>query len=65
MNGKIVFTLLAAAVGSTPLLAWIGRHTEDNGAVQIAKRFLLIVLLLLCIINVVSGTYSPFIYFRF
>lgn len=65
LNAKTVVTLALAAVGSTRLVADISERFRASLPFSIVKRTALLALLALCMITAVSGTYSPFIYFRF
>ena len=67
---KRVLVLGFAAAGIFPILPWLQRLTEKHpGPCSVLRRFAapvcLILLLALCIIQLVSNTYNPFIYFRF
>jgi alginate O-acetyltransferase complex protein AlgI len=65
LDSRVLATLILAAIGSGPVISRIGKRLKNNAAAVIIKRAALTGLLALCIINAVSGTYSPFIYFRF
>ena len=56
-----VVCLLAAIVLSAPVSKWIAKKVK-NTAVSYAAS---LVLLILCILNLASSSYNPFIYFRF
>jgi alginate O-acetyltransferase complex protein AlgI len=64
-NRKIIFTLIIAAVGSTPAVARLIDRYKDYAVFNVARCCVSLALLFFCIVNAVSGTYSPFIYFRF
>ena len=56
-----VVCLFAAIVLSAPVSKWIAKKVK-NTAVSYAAS---LVLLILCILNLASSSYNPFIYFRF
>ena len=56
-----IVTFLAAIIGATP---W-PRRLLDHRPVETLSWAGSIVLLLLCILSLASGTYNPFLYFRF
>lgn len=62
-------TLIFAVLGSMPLLpkmyAWIKAKTVRQQIAEPLSYICGICLLLLCILSLSSGTYNPFIYFRF
>jgi alginate O-acetyltransferase complex protein AlgI len=64
---KIVFTLIIAAIGATPLVKTLGeRWTRRFGEIgRNIGRIVLFACLIICVLSAVGGTYSPFIYFRF
>jgi len=64
-SNKVAFTLALAIFGSAPVVARALDKYCDKGACLVAKRGVALALLALCILNAVSGLYSPFIYFRF
>lgn len=57
-------------VGATPAVAWLGRRFPQRGLVQrsvfdLGKLCALAVMALVSAMRLSSGTYNPFIYFRF
>jgi alginate O-acetyltransferase complex protein AlgI len=69
-NHKLIFTLIVALLAATPVLKQVSSNIVNTGSGRVialltCKRIILLALLLLCIFSAVSGTYSPFIYFRF
>lgn len=58
---SIVFGLLL----STPLFKMIDDKLLKNNIYQVTKDIILIILFILCIVFLISGSYNPFIYFRF
>lgn len=69
MTPLFLVTLAVAAVGCTPILQKVKSWTEctfvRSRTVIPVSYCISIVLLLLCIMSLSSGTYNPFIYFRF
>lgn len=64
-----IVTAIAAIIGSCPIVpkirAW-AESSEKNAKVMMPLSYVLSVgLLLLCMMSLSSGTYNPFIYFRF
>lgn len=69
LNPLFLLTVILGVLGSAPLLDKVRTLSEKTGgkgrtaaAVSYAGSFLL---LLLCMLSLSSGTYNPFIYFRF
>ena len=69
-----LLALLAAVIGSTPLLPRLGRHLEHmqpslpsalRASVDVLRVAALCALFVLAVSQVAAGTYNPFIYFRF
>ena len=56
-----VFVFVAGCIACTPLLETL----RSKPALQRASWAITVVLLALCLISLASGTYNPFIYFRF
>ena len=66
--GKSFFLLLVAAiVGSTPVIHVLGRRMSQklSKAVAVIKPVWLILLFVLCTAYLVDGSFNPFLYFRF
>ncbi|MBQ3258809.1 MAG: MBOAT family protein [Oscillospiraceae bacterium] len=57
--------LLIAAIGSTPIIAKLGRRIEGTKAVVILEPLMTAGLLLLSTAYLVDGSFNPFLYFRF
>lgn len=64
-NRRILSTLPLAALGATPLLRNLGLRFGQSPLLLLGKRLLLLGLFGLCVVYMMSGSYSPFIYFRF
>jgi alginate O-acetyltransferase complex protein AlgI len=70
VDQRLAIVLLAAVIGSTPLIPWIKRESQ---AYHLATRpiaatlasLALGLVFLLSVMLVAAGTYNPFIYFRF
>lgn len=60
LSGKTVFLMVCAIIACIP---W--KRPADNTVVLVARRFVLLILLALCFMFIITGTYNPFIYFRF
>lgn len=64
-----LITLVCAAIGSMPVLlklkAWVGTNTVKSRAAELLSYIWTVLLLIFCILTLSSGTYNPFIYFRF
>jgi len=68
LNPELVLTLIAAALGSMPLMPWLAGWFDRRG--WTAQRQLLATLGLLAVfawsvMKLAAGTHNPFIYFRF
>ena len=57
--------LVAAVVGSTPLIKQLAVRLEDKPVGALLESFALIGLLLVCSAYLVDGSFNPFLYFRF
>ena len=70
-NPLVILVLLLGLVCSLPVLPilkeWLTaeRHETTRDLVQLVSSVFLLLLLLLCVLPLASGTYNPFIYFRF
>lgn len=64
-----LITLVCAAIGSMPVLvklrAWSGTSIAKSRAAESFSYVGTVLLLVLCMLTLSSGTYNPFIYFRF
>ena len=56
-------TLVVAVIGSFPVAPWMKKRA--NGVMNFLSFGYSFVLLILCLLSLSSGTYNPFIYFRF
>lgn len=69
MTPVFLITVIIALIGSTPIIKSIGKDCAQKESGKKIMEFLsygiAIVLLAICILNLSSGTYNPFIYFRF
>lgn len=68
LNPLFLVTAAAAAAGSMPVLPKIKEAAARTGKTQLADAAGYVVSLLLltaCVLSLSSGTYNPFIYFRF
>lgn len=63
------FTLLAACIGSTPILSTIAKKLSENEKtaklVQILKPVFIMSVLVVSTAYIVDGSFNPFLYFRF
>ena len=61
------FTIVIAMIGSTPLAAVMGKKLQNAApkASAVIKILLLFLLMLLSTAYLVSGSFNPFLYFRF
>jgi alginate O-acetyltransferase complex protein AlgI len=59
-----IFTVLIAVIGQYPWLDKLKRRV-GNEALETLSYIFALMLLALCILSLSSGTYNPFIYFRF
>ena len=62
---KNVFSIVLGIIFSTPILNSINIKMNKNKKYNFIKDILIILLFILCISSLVSGSYNPFIYFRF
>jgi alginate O-acetyltransferase complex protein AlgI len=60
-----IFTVVIAVIGQYPWLDKLKKQSEVDAVSEILSYILALVLLALCILSLSSGTYNPFIYFRF
>ncbi len=69
MNPLFLVTVVAAVAGSMPVIpkieAYISKTDRGVRFAETAGYGISLVLLLLCMLSLSSGTYNPFIYFRF
>ncbi|MBD5559521.1 MAG: MBOAT family protein [Clostridia bacterium] len=69
LSPTFITALVAGIILSAPVLrivgAWAGRRPQRARALTAASYPLSILLLLVCMMTLSSGTYNPFIYFRF
>lgn len=69
LTPMFIFTFIVAIVGSTPLVEKIqkrwNRESLAGVIFQPASYIFTVILLFLCMLSLASGTYNPFIYFRF
>lgn len=69
LTPMFIFTLILAIVGSIPLAEKIQKRWSGESLMgrilQSASYAFTVVLLILCMLSLASGTYNPFIYFRF
>ena len=69
LTPKVIFVLLAATILSMPVKVWTQKRLETmrNGekVYETMAYAGSLILLLLCILNLSSSTFNPFIYFRF
>lgn len=69
LTPMFIFTLVLAIVGSIPLVEKIQKRWNGEflmrTILQPASYVFTVILLLLCMLSLASGTYNPFIYFRF
>ena len=57
--------LIAAVIGSTPVIRDLGVRVSKTRAGAILEPVLLILLLIMCSAYLVDGSFNPFLYFRF
>jgi hypothetical protein len=73
LDPALAIAILAGVVGSTP---WLGRciewHSAHEGrragwraALEVASLLAVVLVLFVSILELASGSYNPFIYFRF
>ena len=64
LTNSLVTTLIIAVLFSLPVFSFIQKHLKRATRLIITELFYLIILLL-SLITIASGSYNPFIYFRF
>jgi alginate O-acetyltransferase complex protein AlgI len=69
LDADIVLALIIGIIGAAPLLPWLSekiseKHKDSNGYLLIYNSCLILIFLL-SILSLASGTYNPFIYFKF
>ena len=59
--------LLIAIIGSTPIAKIIAEKLKKKypKTINILEMIFLIILLIICVAYIVSGSFNPFLYFRF
>lgn len=62
---NILTALVVGMILSTPLVKAIPAHWRDSSAMGTARTLALVTLLIVSATAVASGTYNPFLYFRF
>jgi alginate O-acetyltransferase complex protein AlgI len=66
---KAIVIFIAGLILSAPVFFWVQKKSEkylkNNVVRDLSYLFLLSVLFVVCIMMLASGTYNPFIYFRF
>jgi alginate O-acetyltransferase complex protein AlgI len=65
LDRRVFTTLVIAVLGAVPLLPWIGVRLQRHHTVSIIKKLALTSMLIISVFTSVSGSYSPFIYFKF
>ncbi len=60
-----IIALLSGIILSTPIFNKIDTKLANNNVYAVIKDITLIILFIICIVYLISGTYNPFIYFRF
>lgn len=69
LTPMFIFTFIVAIIGSIPLLEKIQKRWNRESLIGIilqpASYVFTVILLFLCMLSLASGTYNPFIYFRF
>ena len=69
LTPKVLLVLLAAVIFSMPVRVWVQklfkRRKDGERFYETVAYVGSLALLLLCILNLSSGTFNPFIYFRF
>lgn len=66
VNPYILFVFLLGAVFSLPIKIWSEKIISYNNQIMIGSSYIIAVaMLVICILSLSSGTYNPFIYFRF
>jgi alginate O-acetyltransferase complex protein AlgI len=68
LNPELILTLIAATLGSMPLMPWLAKRFDRAGLTTtrmvLASSGLLLVLVW-SVMKLAAGTHNPFIYFRF
>jgi alginate O-acetyltransferase complex protein AlgI len=70
LDHERMLALAAGVIGATPIAAWLGRRLRRGNLAQVAmldfsKLAALIAMAIASAMRLSSGTYNPFIYFRF
>jgi hypothetical protein len=66
LNNKIIFTLITAAIASTPYpKIFIKRFSVYEKPYYIIQYVVLLCMFIVCLSFTISGNFSPFIYFQF
>lgn len=69
LTPMFIFMFIIAIAGSTPWVEKVQRHWSRGSSIgavlQPASYVFTVILLFLCMLSLASGTYNPFIYFRF
>lgn len=70
LNRELLLVLFVAVLGAAGFWRWLGKRLDNlDGWVarawDLASLFLLLFIFWLCCMQIVAGSYSPFIYFRF
>ena len=65
LSFKYIITFILGIILSTPVLTKVSKKILTVKYGDIIRDVLIILVFVLCIINLVSGSYNPFIYFRF
>lgn len=60
-----IIALISGIMLSTPIFNKIDTKLAKNNVYAVIKDITLIILFIICIVYLISGTYNPFIYFRF
>jgi alginate O-acetyltransferase complex protein AlgI len=68
-TAETTIIFIVGIILSTPIFVWlqknIKKHFKNNNIIDILYLIVLIALFMLCAMKLASGTYNPFIYFRF
>jgi len=68
LNPEFILTLVAAVLGSMPLMPWLAKQF-DRAGLTTTRMFLassgLLLVLVWSVMKLAAGTHNPFIYFRF
>ncbi len=78
LNPKVVIVLIAATIGSTPIVPWfrtvrerllasrrLGPIALDDGVEAMVSLVFMPAVFILCAMSLAGGTHNPFIYFQF